>query len=357
MKKLVLICLFILTACAGPQSRYYKVDPGLAAEEARKQKEIAITDFWQDNLRVQRVAYPIKTNNWQYCGDAVVPTAGMYLANFHLFSKNLRDTTADVVGMDEHLRVAQIYQNSPAHKQGLRVGDRIIEINGTPIPSNAKAMVTATRLANEQHLTNNHVTYTIKRNGQQLNYTINPLPICNFPIFLSGKQEINAYADGEKMVVYRGLTRFFPQDENLALILSHELAHNAMRHIDALQQNAMVGGLLGATVDILASSAGVGTGGRFSQAGAQMGAMRYSQDFEREADYIGLYFMARAGYNISEAANVWRRMATLSPQGISIAKTHPTTAERFIGLEQTIAEIQSKKANNIPLTPEMTGGS
>jgi predicted Zn-dependent protease len=87
------------------------------------------------------------------------------------------------------------------------------------------------------------------------------------------------------------------------------------------------------------------------------GAGVYSVEFEQEADYVGLYFMAQAGYKIDEAPNFWRRMATSNSSSISMKSSHPTHPERFLALETTVKEIKDKIANNQPLKPEMKATS
>jgi len=141
---------------------------------------------------------------------------------------------------------------------------------------------------------------------------------------------------------------FTSTDDELALVIGHELAHNSMRHIDAKRLNAM-GGLF---LDILfAVLTGVDSGGAFSQAGAQA----YSQEFESEADYVGLYFVERAGYEIKDAAYFWRRMGVKHPSSIAKnhAASHPSTPERFVSIEDTVNEINQKINVGTELMPNI----
>lgn len=176
---------------------------------------------------------------------------------------------------------------------------------------------------------------------------------CNFPIALDkdSATEINAYTDGQKLVVSPAMMRFADKEE-LAVVIAHEYAHAVMAHPGKTQQNVAVGGLLGMAADMLAQSQGINTGGALGKFGAQSAVLRYSQGFEREADYIGMYILARAGYPTAEAKRLWRRMATVNPQGIYNSSTHPTTAERYLLLDKTSQEISAKKASGAPLLPE-----
>src|SRR5262249_35401391 len=150
----------------------------------------------------------------------------------------------------------------------------------------------------------------------------------------------NAFADGESIYLPRGMLRFATNDDELALILGHELAHNAMGHIDAKTRNSMLGLAGGAVLDVVvAATTGYST--NFSDIGAELGAGVYSQEFETEADYVGLYFCARAGFNIDGVEIFWRRVSALAPQTIKLATTHPTNPQRFLTIAATREEIRA----------------
>ena len=65
--------------------------------------------------------------------------------------------------------------------------------------------------------------------------------------------------------------------------------------------------------------------------------------------------VANAGMDVSDTPNFWRRMAVAHPASIQTnhAASHPSTPERFLGLENTVAEIARKLAAGAPLMPEM----
>lgn len=177
---------------------------------------------------------------------------------------------------------------------------------------------------------------------------------CSFPIALDANDApVNAYTDGQKIVVAPAMLEFANDDNQLATVLSHEYAHAIMAHPQKTTKNVAIGGLLGVAVDSLAGSQGLNTGGLFSKLGSQGAVMRYSQDFEKEADYVGVYILQRAGYNIHNAPYLWRRMATLNPDGIYNASTHPTTAERYLILSKTSQEIVNKQSKGEALLPQL----
>ena len=179
---------------------------------------------------------------------------------------------------------------------------------------------------------------------------------CSFDIALAEDGGLNAYADGEKVVMFPQMVAFTQNDAELALVLSHELAHNIMRHPDATKQNVAVGSILGTIIDSVAASQGFNTGGALGQLGAQGAQLRYSKGFETEADYVGIYIMKRAGYDVSNVGDFWRRMSTQNPDGIYVGTTHPTNPDRYLTIQKTINEVQAKQSAGKPLIPEQTQG-
>ncbi len=183
-------------------------------------------------------------------------------------------------------------------------------------------------------------------NGSQAN--------CDMRVILSTKSKgLNAHADGTQIVMNADMVEFAKNDNQLAFILAHEYSHHMMRHVQSTQNNVVGGALLGTLLDALASSQGINTQGQIGKIGAQTALLSYSPEFENEADYIGLYIVARAGFKVEDAPQFWRQMAKVNKQGIYTRTTHPTTPERFVTMNKTIAEIEQKKAGKQRLLPNI----
>jgi predicted Zn-dependent protease len=121
-----------------------------------------------------------------------------------------------------------------------------------------------------------------------------------------------------------------------------------MKHRKQRDEKAAPGTILDFAIAI---TLGINTHGTFGN----MASAPYSKDFESEADYVGLYLAARAGYDISESANFWRRMAVENPASIekSYSNTHPSSPERFLAIEKAVNEINGKKQLGMPLVPNI----
>lgn len=175
---------------------------------------------------------------------------------------------------------------------------------------------------------------------------------CYYYFKMNQNDDINSQADGKNIIIFTGMMRFIESDDELAVVMAHEFAHNLMGHVSAQNKNATFGKILGLAADAFADSQGINMGGEMAKAGAEIATLTYSVDFEKEADYIGIYVMAKAGYDINQAAKLWRRMSIEDPDGIYNSSTHPSNAARFVALQKTIHEINYKRKRHFPLLPD-----
>ncbi|MFZ4541809.1 MAG: M48 family metallopeptidase [Rickettsiales bacterium] len=177
---------------------------------------------------------------------------------------------------------------------------------------------------------------------------------CTFTVVLAAKERgVNAHADGQNVAIYPGMVDFTRNDNQLAFAIAHEFAHNIMQHVQASTQNIAIGSLLGSVADIAVSAAGANSGGVFGQIGQYQGRMQYSVDYEAEADYVGLYILARSGYRIEDAPDFWRIMSRLHPDSINMTSDHPNNPSRTIAMGKTVEEIRAKQKVGTPLIPNI----
>ncbi|HET8754275.1 MAG TPA: M48 family metallopeptidase [Salinimicrobium sp.] len=154
-------------------------------------------------------------------------------------------------------------------------------------------------------------------------------------------ESVNAWAmPGGKIAFYTGILPIAKDETGVAAIMAHEVAHALANH-GAQRMSAAQLQQLGAVAGSVAlSGKSQETQQIFAQAyglGTQLGVMLpFSRNHESEADRIGLTLMALAGYNPSEAADLWRRMKANSdgaapPEFLS---THPSTDTRIRNIEK-----------------------
>jgi membrane-associated protease RseP (regulator of RpoE activity) len=348
---LLAAALLALAGCAAPTTRPVTASEALVQVEAQRQQEIALRSQLDQQARLLRVAYPLLRAAVERCADQVRPSIGVISATSYSFERKVRDTAIRALGLGEVPTALYVVPGAPGEAAGVRAGDVLVAIDGRPVPTGEGAV----KALNEELVAaltpGKPASVSVVRAGARQELSLTPVAICDVPPVLQVSDQVNAFTNGEAIAVTRGMLRFADNDQELALVIAHELAHATMGHVDAKMQNFVLGTLL----DILAAAYGVNTQGTFGKVAA--GA--YSKAFEAEADYVGLYLMAQAGLPVDNAADFWRRMAAEHPGSIhrSAASSHPSTPERFLAIEGAIAEIAAKRASGAPLTPEYKAGA
>jgi len=155
-------------------------------------------------------------------------------------------------------------------------------------------------------------------------------------------EELNAWCmPGGQIAFYEGILPVCQDENGIAVVMGHEIAHAVAQHGNERmsQQLALqMGGIALSealktqkeeTINLAMLAFGVG---------AQVGVLLpYSRTHESEADELGLYFMAMAGYNPQTAPDFWKRMeARSSARPPEFLSTHPDPANRIDHLNQVM---------------------
>ncbi|MDD5070563.1 MAG: M48 family metallopeptidase [Candidatus Omnitrophica bacterium] len=157
--------------------------------------------------------------------------------------------------------------------------------------------------------------------------------------------EVNAWCmSGGKVVVYTGLLPVAVDDNGLAVVMAHEIAHAIAKH----GEERMSQGLISNLGEYALSSALKKEPEKTKQLwmtafglGAQYGVLLpYSRLHETEADHLGLIFMAMAGYDPKGAVSFWERMAKLKGNNNSLEflSTHPSDQTRIENIKKQLPE-------------------
>lgn len=161
---------------------------------------------------------------------------------------------------------------------------------------------------------------------------------------LVNENQVNAFCmPGGKIVVYEGLLNLVDSDDELAVVVGHEVAHAVAKHSNERMSQQLLAQYGGAVLDqaVSGSSAAVQTlAGTVYGLGAQYGVMLpYSRKHEYEADHMGLIFMAIAGYNPEKAVSFWTKMSAASNANVpEIMSTHPGDANRIAEIQKFLPE-------------------
>jgi len=162
---------------------------------------------------------------------------------------------------------------------------------------------------------------------------------------------VNAFCmPGGKVVVYSGIIDLAQNEDALAVVMGHEIAHALAHHGNERMSQGLVAQLGLTTLDVALREKPAATRNLLMAAagiGAQVGVMLpFSRAHESEADEIGLYLMTMAGYDPTEAAPFWERMASQGsgsrpPEFLS---THPDPSNRSLRLEQLVPKARAYAA-------------
>lgn len=194
-----------------------------------------------------------------------------------------------------------------------------------------------------------------------------------FTFFMMKDRQINAFATlGGYIGMNAGLVLTAQREDEVAAVLSHEIAHVTQQHVLRGAERAqrdqipILLGMLGAIV--LAQAAGGSSSGDASQAAiaSAMGLMQqrqidYTRSNESEADRVGIRTLDRAGYDVDAMAGFFARMAqaTRSNRGSERDRTpdylmtHPVTTTRISEAQQRAEQLRK---DNIPLVTTVPGG-
>jgi len=168
----------------------------------------------------------------------------------------------------------------------------------------------------------------------------------NWEFTLVESKEINAFClPGGKVVVYTGILEIAQNDDQLATVMSHEIAHALARHgaerMSHQQIAAMIQQLGTAVVNAQAPQYQEGFNLAYGL-GTQYGVMLpYSRSHEHEADEIGVHLMHKAGYNVDEAVKFWKNMKQVKSQAMpEFLSTHPSDDNRIKKIEKIIKSLK-----------------
>ena len=175
---------------------------------------------------------------------------------------------------------------------------------------------------------------------------------------LIASNQVNAFCmPGGKIVVYEGILPVAQTDDELATVIAHEVAHAVAKHSNERLSQAILrqygGQALGQILS--GSSAGAQVIGNilYNVGGKLIFELPYSRKQEYEADQIGLYLMALAGYDYHNAPNLWVKMASRSGGGnqSEVISSHPNDQNRIRAIREEIPRVEAFMRNGGKVVP------
>jgi hypothetical protein len=317
---IIAVCSLFLVSCV-TRPKTPEIPIVIASATLDDLQERAVKLQHKRQLRVTEVWHRLTLANAAFCGNKVKGSLGIGLGYSALYDKAFQKSYQRLFGVGAIPQIIYLHPDGPADKAGLDMGDLIIGVDASLLTlqtdKNVDSWVKGVLLPafNEKK----QVTLTVKnQRGERSQVVVRPEPICRQPISLYTVNTISAAeVDNLRVFITTGMLRFLQNDDQLAWILGHELAHIALH---------------------------------------SQGSTKQSEHF---ADYVGSYFTARAGYDPEKIIEFWQRWAAEDPPTIALEgyKTHPSIAIRIAKIKATNREISEKRKQNRELTPNLEKGS
>jgi hypothetical protein len=164
---------------------------------------------------------------------------------------------------------------------------------------------------------------------------------------LVNAKEINAFAlPGGPMYVNTGMITAAKTEGEMAGVMAHEISHVALRHGTAqatkAQKYSMLSNILGVGGAVMGGAAG--TAAQMANQGVGVYLLKYSREYETEADLLGARIMAAAGYDPRDLANMFQ---TIEKQGGGSGgwfSSHPSAKDRYARINQEAQALQINTA-------------
>jgi hypothetical protein len=244
----------------------------------------------------------------------------------------LRLIVAQTLSLDQRPTLEGVVPGSPADIADLRAGDVIIGLDGhdwaeelsarvTPEVSPTYSPVAQARSRLSLALASGSASLRVSRQGVAIDRRLSSVLGCDVTVELIPSSRMSASSDGGHVYVTTAFVAYAGSADALAMIIGHEIAHGLLRE-------RKTGGVTG------------GQGGLFKR-----------RSNERDADEVGLYLAARAGYDPAVAARFWRRFGAEHPLAPLLDPTHPTPGSRASDLERLASEIAARRLRGEMLIP------
>lgn len=278
------------------------------------------------DLRLATIAYRLTTANASLCRD-LQPTPGWALHAVDQYDDATRPAARKVFGFAAPVAVEAVVAQGPAARIGIVPDDALVAIAGAPLSGPGKGQGSATRDAALARIAaqpaDQALSVTIRHQGTDRTVTIPASPGCRSAFEVLLGPGMAATSDGRTVQV---AVRFFERydDEQVAVIVAHELAHSILRHRVRLEAAGVKWGVL-------------------SEFGRNGRLFRRTED---EADQLSVALLHNAGYDPRNAARFWREHGGDVDGGLFRSRTHASSKDRAAAIDAEAARIPKDAGRN-----------
>ncbi len=300
---------------------------GLSAELERLRSQ---------DRRVAGVAFRIRTTNLALCPSHTV-AAGWTLHNAPQYGPRLRAAAVQHFGLKgSYPSVLALAPDGPAARAGVRADDVITAVNGQPLgqapvasgPGDFEAL-SADLARIDAALAAGPARLALLRGGAPHEATVEAAAACTHEAQVNPSATLQASADGKRVFITTALVDFASDDDELAFVLGHEYAHNFLGHREELDRKGFARSVLG------------------NLATPPWHVLKT----EREADRLGVYLAARAGYDTAAAPAFFEKLGRREPSTRFAQWGHPSAGSRLEAMQAIVAEIEAQERAGLALAP------
>jgi len=325
-----------LPACAGktppppPAKEVTPLDAAIAIQEKRFRHDLIKWGALASE-RILRISHGILAGNTELCGERTTYGLGLVFLDIKSF-KGDTQWLRKWWGLDERAMVFAILPNGPEWNAGIRHGDVVQSVTGQPVATRKEAGAAIS--AALRGGAGKPVALGLDRDGVPYFVSIAPKRMCDCNVGIWQRQSVAVFQNDQGFELGLGLLSFASKDEDLAVIIGHELAHQMLGH----EKNVGWGQLGKLFAELF-------TGGGYGEP--------YTLEQEIQADRLGFYYAARAGFSLDRAPGIWKRLAAAMVHPDAVTKNRPYFAsdEREKALTAVREEIMAKIQAGQPLVP------
>jgi hypothetical protein len=283
----------------------------------------------RDDQRVADTGWRIASRNKDAC-PKIWAALGVSLQHISQYAPGYRAAAKAAFGLDDsYPSILAVAKGAPAAASGIQPNDTLRAVNGVDLggsnPRQTSAAsydaVSAAMAALEALPEKSAAVLSIERGDQRLEVSVTPQNVCRSRVELAPGNAINANANGLVAQISGRLVNWVQSEDELALVIAHEMAHNLLDHPKRLNEKSALSGL--------ATSLGL--------------SGRAQRQMELDADRMGIIMAASAGYNYKIAPDFWARLNSNAPLATFLATTHPKTQARRENAQRVVDELNAKR--------------
>jgi hypothetical protein len=186
------------------------------------------------DARLADVGYRLSSSNTGSCNRPQV-LSGAVLHNLSQYNPKVRNAVSAAYGMTDGIGIMAVVANSAAERAGLQRSDEITAINGQSVVAATEGGASFDRMARatellEGELRKGAVKLDLRRAGATLSTQLEADIGCGGRPYLSPSRQLNAWSDGDYVVVTTKIMNYVRNDDELAFVVAHEMAHNILEN-------------------------------------------------------------------------------------------------------------------------------